>query len=97
MDRTPDRLSARYLIAIGARIVREVGALARRAEKEHKRPATLALDSEIRFRSAAERAAFADDLTAAVTALVAKYHDDAPGGRRHRLLVAAHPIPKEAA
>ena len=71
-----DRLSARYLVALGARIVREVAALARRAERTGKRLPMLALDTEIRFRSAGERAAFADELTAAVTALVARYHDD---------------------
>ena len=92
--RAEDRLSARYLIALGARIVREVGDLVRRAGETDKRLATLTLDAEIRFRSAAERAAFADDLTAAVAQLVSRYHDEAaPGGRRHRLMVAAHPLP----
>lgn len=90
--RTSDRLSARYLIALAARIVREVGDLARRAEKADKRLATLAIDTEIRFRSPAERTAFADDLTAAVTRLVSRYHD--PDGRPHRVVVAAHPIPE---
>ena len=92
--RTSDRLSARYLIALAARVVREVGDLARRAEKLDKRLATLALDTEVRFRSAAERAAFTDELAAAVTALVARYHDpSAPGGRAYRLMVGAHPLP----
>jgi DNA-binding transcriptional ArsR family regulator len=87
-----DRLSARYLIALAARMVREVGLLVRRAGRQ--RLATLALDSEISFRSAAERAAFTDELTAAVTRLVARYHDaSAPGSRPHRLVVAAHPVP----
>jgi DNA-binding transcriptional ArsR family regulator len=95
--RASDRLSARYLIALGARLVREVGGLARRAEHEGKRVATLGLDAEISFRSAAERAAFTDELTAAVADLVARYHDaSAPGARPHRLVVAAHPLPKEA-
>jgi hypothetical protein len=95
--RASDRLSARYLIALAARLVREVGALARRAEREEKRLATLGLDTEIRFRSAAERAAFTDELVAAITGLVSRYHDaEAPGGRSHRLVVAAHPLPKEA-
>jgi DNA-binding transcriptional ArsR family regulator len=94
-ERTADRLSARYLIALAARIVREVGGLARRAEQEDKRLATLALDTEVRFRSAADRAAFANDLRRAVTSLVSRYHDEsAPGGRRHRLVVAAHPLPR---
>jgi DNA-binding transcriptional ArsR family regulator len=95
--RTADRLSARYLIALAARVVREVGVLVRRADQAGKRLPTLALDTEIRFRSAAERAAFTDDLAAAVTALVARYHDaDAPGGRAHRLVVLAHPLPGAA-
>jgi DNA-binding transcriptional ArsR family regulator len=90
--RASDRLSARYLIALAARIVREVGALARRAEGQNRRLATLAIDTEIRFRSAAERAAFTEDLTRAVTGLASRYHDEAaPRGRRHRLVVAAHP------
>jgi DNA-binding transcriptional ArsR family regulator len=92
--RVPDRLSARYLIALGARIVREVAGLLKRAEHEDKRLATLGLDAEIRFSSAAERAAFADDLARAISELVARYHDtSAPGGRPHRLVVAAHPLP----
>jgi DNA-binding transcriptional ArsR family regulator len=94
-DRVADRLSARYLVSLAARIVREVGDLARRAERAGKRLPTLALDTEIRFRSAAERAAFTNDLAGAVTTLVARYHDpSAPGGRRHRLVVAAHPVPR---
>jgi DNA-binding transcriptional ArsR family regulator len=92
--READRLSASYLIALAARMIREVGALARRARETDKRLATLSLDAEIRFRSAAERAAFSDELTAAITKLAARYHDaSAPGGRWHRLLVAAHPLP----
>jgi hypothetical protein len=48
----------------------------------------------IRFRSAADRAAFSQDLAAAVSALAARYHDAAaPGGRPHRLVVVAHPLP----
>jgi DNA-binding transcriptional ArsR family regulator len=93
--RSQDRLSARFLIALAARIVREVAGLARRAERTGKRLPVLALDTEIRFRSAAERAEFTDELTGAVTALVSRYHDAAaPGGRSHRLLVAAHPLPQ---
>jgi DNA-binding transcriptional ArsR family regulator len=89
-----DRLSTRYLIALGARIVREVGALARTAEAAGRTLPALAIDTEIRFRSPAERAAFADDLAAAVTALAARYHDPgASDGRSHRLVVAAHPLP----
>lgn len=85
-----DRLSARYLIALAARLVREVGALVRRAEAAGKRLATLAIDTELRFATADDQARFANELTAAITRLAAKYHDG--GGRPYRLVVAAHPI-----
>src|SRR5690606_4869447 len=89
-----DRLSARYLLALGARLVREVGTLIGRADRAGRQLPTLGLDTEVRFRSAAERAAFTAELTTAVTDLVARYHDaGAPGGRWHRLVVGAHPIP----
>ena len=97
-NRDIDRLSASYLIALGARIVRELGDLVRRAKESGKRLATLAVDTEVRFRSAAERAAFSHELTEAITKLVAKYHDEsAPGGRPHRLVIVAHPLPQKPA
>jgi DNA-binding transcriptional ArsR family regulator len=95
-SREIDRLSASYLIVLGARVVREVGDLVRRAKEAGKRLATLAVDTEIRFRSAADRAAFSNELTEAITRLVSKYHDEsAPGGRAHRLVVVAHPLPQQ--
>jgi DNA-binding transcriptional ArsR family regulator len=93
-DRTQDRLSAGYLIALAARIIREVGALLRRSQELDKRLPTLSLDTEIRFRTAADRAAFSGELLKAVTTLAARYHDEsAPGGRAHRLVIVAHPLP----
>jgi hypothetical protein len=95
-DRDADRLSASYLIALAARIVDEVGNLLRRSQAADKRLATLSLDTEIRFRSAADRAAFSNELIQAVTTLVSRYHDEfVPGGRAHRLVVMAHPLPHE--
>ena len=98
-DRVPDRLSARWLLALAARLVREVGDLITGANAARKRLATFALDSEVRFASAADRAAFAEELTDAVTALVGKYHDEtAEKGRHHRVIVAVHPsVPAEPA
>ena len=92
-EEAADRLSARYLVALAGRVVREVGGLARRAGAAGKRLPTMAIDTEIRFRSAEDRAAFADELTAAVLDLAARYHHD--DGRPHRLVVAAHPKPEE--
>jgi hypothetical protein len=96
-DREVDRLYASYLIALGARIVREVADLVRRAKEARKRLATLAVDTEVRFRSPADRAAFSAELADAITKLVSKYHDEsAPGGRAHRLVVVAYPLPKKS-
>ncbi|MFD1544122.1 ArsR/SmtB family transcription factor [Nonomuraea guangzhouensis] len=94
--KSPDRLSARWLLAVAAQLVRDVGALITGATEARKRVATFAIDGEVRFASAADRAAFAEELTDAVTALVSKYHDEtAAGGRDHRLVVAVHPSLKE--
>jgi hypothetical protein len=91
-QRSPDRLSARWLLAVAARLVSDVGALITGATRAGQRVATFALDGEVRFASAADRAAFAQELTNAVTGLVGKYHDDAaPSGRKFRVVVAVHP------
>ena len=90
--RSPDRLSARWLLAVAARLVRDVGELIAGAARARRRLATFAIDGEVRFASAADRAAFAEELAGAVTSLVSKYHDEAaPGGRAHRIVVAVHP------
>lgn len=90
--RSPDRLSARWLLALAARLVKDVGTLLTGADKAKKRVATFALEGEVRFASAADRAAFAEELSTTVAALVGKYHDEeATGGRKHRLIVAIHP------
>ena len=96
-ERSSDRLSATYLIALAARIVREVGSLWRGARKSNKRLATLSIDTVIRFKSPADRAAFTNDLANAITTLAARYHDEsAPQGRPHRLVVASYPAPKDS-
>ncbi|WP_369137112.1 ArsR/SmtB family transcription factor [Modestobacter versicolor] len=88
-----DHLSAGYLVALAGRLVREVGSLVRRAGASGTRLPTLTIDTRIGFRSAADRAAFADELTAAVLDLAARHHHD--DGRMHRLVIAAHPLPEE--
>jgi DNA-binding transcriptional ArsR family regulator len=90
--RSPDKLSARWLLAVAARLVKEVGTLVTGAARAGKPVATFALDGTVRFASAADRAAFAQELTAAVAGLVSRYHDEhAEGGRDHRVIVAIHP------
>jgi DNA-binding transcriptional ArsR family regulator len=93
--RNGDRHSASYMIAVAARIVREVGSLWARARLADKRLATLSIDTVVRFRSPADRAAFTSDLASAIAALAARYHDEtAMGGRSHRLVVASYPAPE---
>jgi DNA-binding transcriptional ArsR family regulator len=91
-SRSPDQRSARWMLALAARLVRDVGDLITAATAARKALATFAVDSEIRFASAADRAAFATELAEAVTGLVSRYHaEEAPSGRRHRLVLALHP------
>jgi hypothetical protein len=68
-----------------------------RSSAAGKPVATLGIDSEVRFASAKDRAAFAVELAELVNGLVARYHDErAPGGRDHRFVVVLHPkITKE--
>jgi DNA-binding transcriptional ArsR family regulator len=91
--RSPDRLSARWLLAVAARLVRDVGSLVTGATKAKQRVATFALDGEITFATPADRAAFAEDLAVAVTELVGRYN--APEGRKHRIVLAVHPAVQE--
>ncbi|KRE82357.1 winged helix-turn-helix domain-containing protein [Arthrobacter sp. Soil764] len=96
--RFADRFSAFWLLALAGRMVQEVGKLIAGAAAARQKLATFAIDGEITFRTAADRAAFAEELGAEVTRLVDKYHDGgaSPKGRRHRLVVALHPALKES-
>jgi DNA-binding transcriptional ArsR family regulator len=102
--RAADRLSAQWLLALAARLVRDVGALLTRESRgpdragEPKRIATFALDTEVRFASARDRAEFTAKLANTFAALVAEYHDEtADDGRPHRVLIALHPsLPTDA-
>jgi DNA-binding transcriptional ArsR family regulator len=90
--RRPDQRSARWLLAVAARLVREVGDLINASGAAGKPLATLGIDSEVRFASARDRSAFATELAEAINGLVAKYHDEqAHHGRTHRFVVALHP------
>jgi len=90
-----DRFSAAYLVSTAARIIRDLAALCLRAGKARKRIATLTLETEIRFATAESRSAFAEELTASIAHLAAKYHNEqAEGGRRFRLIAASYPALK---
>jgi DNA-binding transcriptional ArsR family regulator len=90
-----DRFSAAYLVSTAARAIRDLATLCLRAGRAGKRIATLTLETEIRFPSAESRAAFAEELTASIAQLAAKYHNErAEGGRRFRLIAASYPALK---
>lgn len=91
-----DRLSAHYLIALGARMVREVAGLLRAAAAAGKQLPTLSVDTDLRFATPADRAAFTAELAESLRMLAARYHDEAaPAGRWHRVVIAAYPKPPE--
>lgn len=87
-----DHLSAAYLVAVNARTVSEVGAIASGVATGTRLP-TLTVDTVVGFRSPEDRAAFASELQSAIVALVARYHHD--DGRPHRLTVSSYPRPEE--
>lgn len=97
-DTIQDRFSAAYLMALAGRVLQDVAYLQPRAEQAGKRLPTMALQSEVRFASAADRNAFMEELTRAVATIIAKYHTDtAPAGRRFRFMMGAYPTPKPPA
>jgi DNA-binding transcriptional ArsR family regulator len=96
-ERVGDRLSTAYLMALAGRVVREVGTMVGLAARANKRLPVLSVDADVRFRSAEARAAFADDLAAAVRSVVARHHDEStPDGRWYRVVVMSHPRPEPA-
>jgi len=91
--RVADRLSAAYLMAVAARTIKEVSRLSRAAGQAGKILPTLTLDTEVRFRSAAERSQFTTELAGLVAELVKKYQDgECPEGRSFRLTMGAYPL-----
>jgi DNA-binding transcriptional ArsR family regulator len=88
-----DRFSATFQVAVAARTIREVAALAALARDAGKRLTTLTLDTEVRFATPAAREAFGNELTETVMRIVARYHDaHAADGRSYRLFAGAHPV-----
>jgi hypothetical protein len=87
-----DAFSATYLSAVASRALNDLAALGRAAAARGKRVPTLTLETEVRFLTPADQRRFADDLTTALTALAAKYHQpDAPQGRTFRIFACGYP------
>ena len=91
-----DRFSSSYQLAAATRLVRDLAELSRGAERARKTLPTITLETEVRFANAEQRAAFAEELGTALARLAAKYHDDSPGSRAFRFVLAGHPARKDA-
>lgn len=88
-----DRFSISYLVGSAMRMIRDLAYLSRQAALAGKRLSTITVETEIRFRSAGERAAFADELADTMAKLAAKYHDEkAENGRRFRFVAGGYPV-----
>lgn len=89
-----DRFSVAFQVALASRTIRELEELRRGAAQAGKKLPTFAAETEVRFASPEARAAFAEELTAALADLVTKYHDQrVEGGRSYRLQLGAYPKP----
>ncbi len=97
-----DTGSPEYLLALSEQVRADVERAA--AEAGGDRVATLAVKSQFRFESAAQRAEFAQAIREAVVGVIARHsspnrtNDGRPGrGRAHRLVLACYPVPSAEA
>jgi DNA-binding transcriptional ArsR family regulator len=93
-----DRFSSTYLVAVAARMIRDITALRHLADEADRRLATLTIQTEVRFATPAEQHAFAYELADTLGQLVTKYHrEDAPEGPEFCFTVAGYPTIAPAA
>jgi hypothetical protein len=87
-----DAFSSAYLSAVAGRALNDLAALHRAAAARGKRVPTLTLETDVRFATPADQRRFADELTAALATLAARYHHpDAPQGRTFRVFACGYP------
>jgi len=94
-----DTFSAKYLLGLASKIQAELARASQLAAKEGKRLATLSLNTELRFTSPEQRAAFTEELQRAIVEVVGRHsspyrNDDgsAAKGRPFRLVLGCYPI-----
>jgi DNA-binding transcriptional ArsR family regulator len=86
-----DRFSSTYLVAVAAQAIQDLAHLRQRAEEAQKKLATLTLQTEIQFASAAQRAAFAQELSNQVAKLIRKHNHEGKAGRRFKMFLGLYP------
>ncbi len=88
-----DRASAAYLLSTFSRGIRDLVELRQRADDAGMRLSTTTLETEVRFRTPADRTAFSQELTYLLAQLIAQYHDTtAPDGRTFRFVLGSYPF-----
>lgn len=90
-----DKFSARYLIALAARAIRELAGLQEKADRKRKRLATASIDAQVHLPSPAQFDAFIQDLSLAVAQVVAKHHQEGGDSRPFRVIGGVYPPAKE--
>jgi DNA-binding transcriptional ArsR family regulator len=90
-----DRFSATYLVALAARVIRELAHLLDRAKKDRARLATASVNTSVRIATPGQFDAFTADLTRAVAEVVARYHSEQGEGRWFRVVAGAYPGPSQ--
>ncbi len=88
-----DRFAAEHLIDSAAAIVRDVGRMQARAERQGKRLLVFTLDTDVSFATPADLERFVTALSEFVTREASK-SQTSNGGRRYRIVVGGHPAPR---
>jgi DNA-binding transcriptional ArsR family regulator len=87
-----DVFSSAYLSAVAGRALNDLAALGRAAAARGKRVPTITLETAVRFATPGDQRRFADELTAALNTLAARYHQpDAVQGRTFRVFACGYP------
>jgi len=95
-----DTLSAKYLLGLASKLQSELARSAELAAAAGKRLATLSINTELRFTSPEQRAAFTQELQRAIVEVAGRHSspfansDGSPAeGRPFRLVAGCYPIP----
>lgn len=86
-----DAFSAHYLVALAARLIRELAELGHRARSTGRRLPTAGASAEVRLGSPADFEPFVDELTEAIACVVARYHTPRSKGRTFRVMAGTWP------
>jgi DNA-binding transcriptional ArsR family regulator len=96
-----DTLSAKYLLGLASKLQSELARSAELAAAAGKRLATLSINTELRFTSPEQRAAFTQELQRSIIEVAGRHSSpftkadgSAAEGRPFRLVVGCYPIPR---